>query len=539
MRNLIYTLCALCSLALLSSCIENDLSVPTVVSDFVTFEVEGQKEVTIDPQTRTVAIVLDELADMTKVKLIGYTVSNDGTLLEPLPEYLDLSEPIEVTLHTYRDFAWTISATQPIERYIRCENQVGEAEIDPVRKVAYVYVTEDQSLSSVTISAMKLEPEGSVVRYTTGFISENGQSVPKTEPCDFPMVLDCVIMRYFMVEYHDEMIEWSVKVLQKTVQVDILSVNAWTYSAGVKGVTNGQGVPMFEYRRQSDAEWSLSEDVAVSGTSVSAEIQDLEEDTEYVVRLTNGSEISNEYVFRTGSADQIPNLGFDDWSEDDRYPNAVGSSVWDSANSSGATLTTTPSTDAVEGLAARLESVSTFGLLAAGNIFTGDFVKLAGLGAELDWGTPFTSRPIALRGYYKYSPVVVDKAKEPYMDMKGQMDQCQILMFLADWSKPFTVNTNEKKFVNLDNDPGIIALGQINTSEASDEYIRFTLPLVYRDNSRIPSYLVIAAASSRYGDYFTGGIGSVLFVDEFEFIYDPDELTAEEYSEVFSRVEPY
>ena len=62
---------------------------------------------------------------------------------------------------------------------------------------------------------------------------------------------------------------------------------------------------------------------------------------------------------------------------------------------------------------------------------------------------------------------------------------------------------------------------------------------MYRDNSRIPRYIVIAAASSRYGDYFTGGVGSVLLVDEFELIYDPEELTDAEFNAVFSKVNPF
>jgi hypothetical protein len=69
--------------------------------------------------------------------------------------------------------------------------------------------------------------------------------------------------------------------------------------------------------------------------------------------------------------------------------------------------------------------------------------------------------------------------------------------------------------------------------------VKFTLPLVYRDATRIPSYLVIAAASSRYGDYFTGGVGSVLYIDEFELIYDPADLTEEEFNAVFSKVSPF
>ena len=269
-------------------------------------------------------------------------------------------------------------------------------------------------------------------------------------------------------------------------------------------------------------------------------MKSLKASTTYVFRAVSAEDKeTKEIEFTTSSAETLHNLSFDDWSNSDKMPNAEGYSVWDSANSAGAAITTSPSTDAVRGKAARLESVTAFGLMAAGNIFTGKFVGLAGLGAKLDWGVPFTSRPIALRGYYKYAPKAIDKVKDPYSDKKGQTDESQILVFLTDWTGPFRVNTSEKTFVDLDNDSGIIALGQLNSSNKDSDYVKFTLPIVYRDNSRIPTHIVLAAASSRYGDYFTGGVGSVLLIDEFEFVYDPAELTESEFNSVFSKVSAF
>lgn len=531
-RNIILVLIAITAV----SCIENDLSYPDVTVTFTSFEVEGQKSVAIDDASRTIDIVMGENADMSRVKVLGYSLTNDGEVVGGMPEYLDLTDTVRLTVRVYEDDVWTIKASQPVERYIRCDNQIGDAEIDADEKVAYVYVKEGQPLSSVIFNSMKLEPEGSVVERTMGFVPQDGGSVPLTEICDFPMELNCIIMRYFYVLYEGKEIRWSVKVLHKQIETGISSVNPWAFSAGVKGVTDGNGTPVVEYRKSSEAEWNTWSDVTVDGTEVTAIVAGLEADTEYVVRISNGTVSSDDVIFRTDTPVQLPNMSFDDWSKDNKYPNASGSDVWDSANSSGAAVTTSPSTDAVEGYAARLESVSAFGMLAAGNIFTGKFVKLAGMGAELDWGVPFESRPLALRGWYKYSPATVNKVKDPYKDQMGKPDQCQILAFLTDWDSPFRVNTNTKTFVDLDNDPGIIALGQFNTSESSADYIEITIPLVYRSNDRMPGYIVIAGASSRFGDYFTGGIGSVLYLDQFELIYDPAELTEDEYEKVFSKV---
>lgn len=531
-RNIILGLIAIVAV----SCIENDLSYPDVTVTFTSFEVEGQKSVAIDDASRTIDIVMGESADMSRVKVLGYSLTNYGEVVGGMPEFLDLTDTVRLTVRVYEDYVWTIKASQPVERYIRCDNQIGDAEIDADEKVAYVYVKEGQPLSSVIFNSMKLEPEGSVVERTMGFVPQDGGSVPLTEICDFPMELNCIIMRYFYVLYEGKEIRWSVKVLHKQIETGISSVNPWAFSAGVKGVTDGNGTPVVEYRKSSEAEWNTWDDVAVDGTEVTAIVTGLEADTEYVVRISNGTVSSDDVIFRTDTPVQLPNMSFDDWSKDNKYPNASGSDVWDSANSSGAAVTTSPSTDAVEGYAARLESVSAFGMLAAGNIFTGKFVKLAGMGAELDWGVPFESRPLALRGWYKYSPATINKVKDPYKDQMGKSDQCQILAFLTDWDSPFRVNTNTKTFVDLDNDPGIIALGQFNTSESSADYIEITIPLVYRSNDRMPGYIVIAGASSRFGDYFTGGIGSVLYLDQFELIYDPAELTEDEYEKVFSKV---
>ena len=110
-------------------------------------------------------------------------------------------------------------------------------------------------------------------------------------------------------------------------------------------------------------------------------------------------------------------------------------------------------------------------------------------------------------------------AKDPYTGLKGQSDTCQIMIFLTDWDQPFTVNTNTGTFVDLDNDPSIIAFGKLEDSRSMSGYEQFEIELDYRDTVRKPKYIVITACSSKYGDYFTGGVGSMLLVDEFELVY--------------------
>ena len=51
-----------------------------------------------------------------------------------------------------------------------------------------------------------------------------------------------------------------------------------------------------------------------------------------------------------------------------------------------------------------------------------------------------------------------------------------------------------------------------------NDYEKFVIDIEYR-NDRTPKYVVIVAASSVLGDYFTGGDGSALYIDEFRFNY--------------------
>ncbi len=346
---------------------------------------------------------------------------------------------------------------------------------------------------------------------------------------------------------HYDVFELVLEVISDVDAEAVAAYTGWACFAKLEGRYFTADMPegmTFQYRKTSEAEWTEIDpsDMVVNAASLryTTILFGLEPGSQYVFRAVSAEDKeTKEITFSTAASATIHNLDFDSWSDSDKYPNASGYDIWDSANSSGAAITTKPVTDAVKGYAARLESVKAMGMMAAGNIFTGQFAGLAGLGAKLDWGTPFNARPIAVRGYYKYSPKTIDMAKAPYTDMKGQMDQSQIVVFLTDWTSQFRINTSNKEFVDLDNDPGIIALGQHNSSNADAGYVKFTLPLVYRDATRIPNFLVIAAASSRYGDYFTGGVGSVLYVDEFELIYDPAELTEDEYNKVFSKVSPF
>lgn len=352
---------------------------------------------------------------------------------------------------------------------------------------------------------------------------------------------------------HYDVFELILEVISDVDAEAVSATAGWACFAKLEGRFFTPEAPegiTFQYRKASESEWTEIDpskmEVNTATLRYTTVVYSLAPSTEYVFRAVSAEDKeTKEMTFSTAAAQMVPNLSFDNWYKDgDAWmPNANSSTyVWDSANPGTAGLGVVPTTpeesDVVKGKAAKLQTSKAMGMLAAGNIYIGKFAKVAGLGAELDWGYSFSSRPIALTGYYKYTPKTIDMTKDPYKGLSGQSDQCQIQILLTDWDGMFRINTSKKQFVDFENDEHIIAHGSLTSGNNDNGYVKFTMPIVYRNN-RTPKYIVIVAAASRYGDYFTGGVGSVLRVDEFNLVYDPAELTDEEYQQVFSKVSPF
>ena len=328
------------------------------------------------------------------------------------------------------------------------------------------------------------------------------------------------------------------------VDAEATTVKPWAGFAILNGRWFTDGRPSglrFQWKKAGDAAWtdySGAVNYNDAAATFSAELYGLQAAPAYMFRVkTDKEEETREVNFTTAPAGTIPNLSFDDWYKEDKawYPGAnAATRVWDSANGGTAsfgTVSTSPEeNDVVRGKAARLESsavkVVVITKFAAGNIFIGDFVKVSGVGAELDWGIPFSSRPLALHGYYKYRPQAIDFAEDPYKSKIGETDACSIKMYLCDWSAKFRVNTSNKVFLQ-DDDPSIIAMCDFSSNVTTDGYVEFNFPLHYRDN-RTPRYVVIVGAASRLGDYFTGAKGSTLWLDELSLVYDAGQLSEAE-----------
>ena len=534
MKNIICALVSAAFLFAVSGCIKNDIPYPKRLGTITAFEVQGQlSPAVIDSTAFTVTVDMSDSVNMSHVRLLRFETSPNTTVSPAVDSaFIDLSEPLEYELATWpgQTYRWTVTATQAIERYIRVRNQIGEALINADEHEAVVYVTLDTPLDAVEITDMKLGPSNSVIT---------------PDPAS---VHDFTVPQVFTVSYRDVVEEWTMAVIPREVTLTTEPADAWAYSAYLYGmVPEGSEAPGFRYRKASDTEWTEVSGVEVSGMRVSAHLTGLEPETEYVYRIYSGDVEGSEETFITEAAAQMPNMGFDQWIKDGKSwfanPDMDAGYWWDSgnigANIIGEANPTSPEESflAVPGTgkrAARLETVKVVIAMAGGNVFSGHFGSVQGLGAEVFFGRPFETRPLRLTGWYSYEPVPIDNVNPPSgvalpfdrNTVKGKMDRCHIFVYVTAWDGPYRVNTNEHVYLDV-NDPDVIGYGELIDSVGTDgQYRQFSIDIKYRDH-RKPTYCAVVAVASKYADFFTGGIGSLMYVDEFAFEYDGEPVWEE------------
>lgn len=327
------------------------------------------------------------------------------------------------------------------------------------------------------------------------------------------------------------------------------TVNAWAKLAYLTGqVSDNELTPeniSFQYRVKNAAEWTT---VAATqdGGNYQATITSLQPNTTYESRMAynNGQYVSGTTEFTTEDATALYNGNFDNWYQAGKVWYAVaeadyngGNAFWDSGNTGASTMSknpTTPEEGVVHtsgGKSAKLQSqfvgIFTIGQFAAGNLYTGHFVKTIGMsGAEIQFGSEFTARPTALHGYFQYTSGTVDyygsSTPSDALVQKGGTDMCAIYIALSDADEPYTVNTSEGNFVDYANDPHIIAYGELPIEDCvtTNGWKEFTINLTYRDLTRKPKYIIVVTSASKYGDYFTGSTGSLMYIDDFSLVYD-------------------
>ena len=69
------------------------------------------------------------------------------------------------------------------------------------------------------------------------------------------------------------------------------------------------------------------------------------------------------------------------------------------------------------------------------------------------------------------------------------------------------------------NDPRVIAYGQFASGKTVTDWQSKTIDIEYYNKEKTPTHILVVASSSKYGDFFTGGVGSTLVIDNMKLIY--------------------
>ncbi|MCF2593380.1 PCMD domain-containing protein [Bacteroides caecigallinarum] len=512
------------------SCVKNDLPYPyieSVIEEIGVYDMKG--EPVIDAASNTVSITVGELADVSKLQITKLKVSEDAEIipdkdacasfeqfpnksfasLDELPAnantVVDFTKTVRFVLKTYQEHVWNIKVTQEIDRVVEVEKQVGSALIDPQSKIAIIYVEKETSLDDIHINKLQLEGE-----------SAEARPDPTT-------VTDFTRPRTFEFYRNDVLVStWIVDVQPSVVLSTPVSANAWATKVSLYGEMKSGATPSVEYKKTTDSEWSVlpAENIEVAQTSFTAELEGLENGTEYQWRILVDGEYSETVAFTTEKIIEIPNLNFDTWSQSGKNWFANGDnadSYWATGNT-GVTSTlaggkdpiTTRSSDAVNGYAAEMHTITGITLVgtASGNLFIGSYkTNMSNPSASVTFGREYDgARPTKLKGFYKYKSMPITAGTKPG---NLQNDECHIYMRLWDASGKE------------------IAYGEFVGTETVTEYTPFEFNLEYNDNVTKPAKITIVATSSHYGGEFEGvkvvgqvGEGSTLWVDEFELSYE-------------------
>lgn len=545
-RKIIY---GILGLSLLASCaIENDIPYPIKEASIESIEVEGQRgaeenvftAATINKTARTATLYVNDSVDITKLKITRLKITADAELipdsaacvnyakfpntgfasLDSIPTSsntrMDFSSPVNFTLRTYQDYIWKVTVNQIVQRDIEVEGLVRTV-IDENSRNVIIYVGSDQDLTNLNVTKLNLGGE-------YGKVSPDPTSIK-----DYSSPVKFNVQR----SWEEYSYEWTVFVYNDDSGSTGGSADVFpmTTRAILKGSIQSGKTPEIEYAKQSESSWNSvpSSDISVSGTSFTATLSGLSASTTYKYRVSVDGTAGSEQTFTTVAAVALENGKLENWSQDGKVwnPNAADADpFWGTGNPGAASFIgnlTEPTDESISGKAALLETKNAVIKLGAGNLFTGDF-QLDGLNGLLHFGRPFTSFPTALRLYYKYTSTTINMIGDNVGDlasMKGEPDICHIYIALSDKSEPYEIKNDPKNRKLFDpKDPNIIAYGEFTSNQTTSSYKQIEIPLEYRYTNRTPKYIIIVASSSKYGDYYIGGVGSKLWLDEMELVYE-------------------
>lgn len=349
------------------------------------------------------------------------------------------------------------------------------------------------------------------------------------------------------------MVTWNIVVSNATVATtEAIPYEIWTSKATLHGKVTGTlaSTPKFQYRvKGSGSSWTTV-DADLTESTFSKEITGLTPGTTYEYQAMDGTQASTVTCeFTTETTFQPENASFEAVSDSSSIILIHGtgqSTWWDTGNHGSSTMNknvTTPDTSVKHSgnqsllLSSQFVGMGIIGKFASGNLFAGKYLDTEGTDGVLGWGRPCTSRPKALKVYVRYEPATVDNGGDYIAN--GATDQGIIYVAIGDWAGqeanggtwPFVVRTKKASSLfstekGTYSGDGIIAYGEKTFEEAYNDggnMKELTINLDYDNfggNQRKSTSIIIVASASKYGDYFQGGDGSKMWLDDMELIYE-------------------
>lgn len=378
-------------------------------------------------------------------------------------------------------------------------------------------------------------------------------------------------MRFVATDTYDEIQEgataktreavWNIIVSDANVaSIDIPSdrrYEIWSDKAVFYGQNLEEKTPTetlyFRYREKDTDTWSENIPAIIDDVYYKTEqVKGLKPGTTYQYQMVEGTKVSN--VISEVTTDypvQLPNAGFEEWQGSKPmliYSGDASNMFWDSGNhgSSSVGLVAVDLTTADGSIkhggnySAKLKSqfvgLGSLGAFAAGNIFVGKFIGTDDTDGILGWGRPWSTRPKSLRCYVKYEPQTAKDDNNPDRFPDGK-DIGKIYIAIGDWtgasydsSWPVVIQTKYPETELFNPEPGsytgdgIIAYGEKEftqqTSAVDGGMLMIDIPIEYRYENKIPTSIIVVATASKYGDYFVGGEGSTMWLDDLELVYE-------------------
>ncbi len=337
----------------------------------------------------------------------------------------------------------------------------------------------------------------------------------------------------------------------------------WSNTVVLRAKSNG-AAPVIKMRRAGDSEWQTAtaaadgDSYAVTFAPAWTESQNASGVTVYTPDPTKGVYANHTYeavaeidgrtsstTFTTACEQPIVNWNMADASSSCFTKENKSAPFWGSGNNKYALELCTQGTfggKTCAVLKSTMAGALGFNLLAAGNLFTGTFVRPATDGT-VSFGQPYTwqARPTALRIQHHATVGKVNQQKHKkdgaHPQNIGDQDEAIVYVAIVDWDQRHGVTSglNAPKGVWSPDAPAtatdasgnamkIVGYGiyRINASTPGNDLVGKDIEIVYYDKELKPSKtysLVISCATNFYGDYMCGCDSNELYITDFEWVY--------------------